>query len=972
MIIVEDTTAPTWITAANALDRVVELCDEDALLAAQALEPEAYDNCDTMLILDKTSVWTEGIESDEEHGGSGGSGGHDGDDGDDGDGGSGGHGGDEGHDEELTCIGAGTYTNTWKVLDHCSNEVVQVYTQVITVQDSTPPELTIPANVSIECDEDSTPTGTGTATATDNCDSGLIPVYTDLDCFGITKEKEISAGNPGNGSNGGEEENDGDEDSGSSEGSGSNGNNGNNGGNGGEEEDKGDKGGGVYLPFDVSGMANLGINSIKNFNLTFETKWGKGKVEFILVAPNGKGIVLVGPYCEDGYCVDDDPIDELYSPTFYPNSSGYDAWNNSDEIAEGDGNFTPNGGPSVNSESITGLNNGLVTSFEALTDGMESLDGHWFVFAKKQGVKKGKVKFISSCLTPDFGGFCASNDIIIRKWSVTDACGNSATGNQIIVISDTTAPVATGSITDTIIAGCSVAAAPAAVTTVADLEALTGDLSISDNCSAFDDLTVSSSDERSGTCPIIITRTYKVTDECSNESEDIIHTIKINDTTNPTGTAPADITGLQRISDVPDPNTEDVTNVSDNCSAPIITFVKDENNGATGCLEDPYIVTRTYKIADACNNFIEVTQTITVEDTTPPTVSAGTTTELNCNVTTFILQGSAVSNKEGGSNLTYQWSTTDGTIDSDGATLTPTISAPGTYVLTVTEENGCNPISDSVEITQDITKPVVVINSETLALTCSVSSITLDAGGTPVQGEATYLWSTGATTASIVVDQAGDYTVTVTDSDNGCSDALTIGVTENYESGEVAGGSVALCITEASFNLTTLLGSDYVSGGTWTGDIDNDGFNESTFDFDPSVVNLGDYEFTYTEPGDCGRMITVAVNVNDDCVVLACSTEDMLISKVVTPNNDGFNDNFEITGLEGCDFTFGVKIFNRWGKIVYQSENYQNNWSGRQDGSGTQIGSNNELPAGTYYYILTVSGGSGFRPMTGYIYLGTH
>jgi len=66
------------------------------------------------------------------------------------------------------------------------------------------------------------------------------------------------------------------------------------------------------------------------------------------------------------------------------------------------------------------------------------------------------------------------------------------------------------------------------------------------------------------------------------------------------------------------------------------------------------------------------------------------------------------------------------------------------------------------------------------------------------------------------------------------------------------------------------------------------------------------------------------------------------------------------------------KIFNRWGKIVYESNNYLNNWRGRHDGSGMQIGSNNELPTGTYYYIVTVSGGSGFKPMTGYIYLGTH
>jgi gliding motility-associated-like protein len=272
-------------------------------------------------------------------------------------------------------------------------------------------------------------------------------------------------------------------------------------------------------------------------------------------------------------------------------------------------------------------------------------------------------------------------------------------------------------------------------------------------------------------------------------------------------------------------------------------------------------------------------------------------------------------------------------------------------------------------VAQDITPPAVNISGAS-ELNCTATSIILNASGSTVQGTASYLWNTGATTASIEVNQAGDYTVVVTDSDNGCSNALTKTVTENYVAAEITGGSIALCIEDASSNLTALLPSNFVSGGTWTDDMNSGGLVGNMFD--PSTVNLGDYEFTYTEPGDCGRIITVSVNVNDDCVVLACSTEDMLISKVVTPNDDGFNDNFEITGLEGCDFTFGVKIFNRWGKMVYQSDNYLNNWNGRHDGSGMQIGSNTELPTGTYYYIVTVSGGTGFKPMTGYIYLGTH
>ncbi|MGV8946041.1 MAG: gliding motility-associated C-terminal domain-containing protein, partial [Lutibacter sp.] len=310
----------------------------------------------------------------------------------------------------------------------------------------------------------------------------------------------------------------------------------------------------------------------------------------------------------------------------------------------------------------------------------------------------------------------------------------------------------------------------------------------------------------------------------------------------------------------------------------------------------------------------------------------------------------------------YLWNT-------GATTATIVVTTPGVYSVTVKgSTNGCS-AEASVTVVQNTTPPVVTIGGNQ-TLTCSVSSIVLNASSTAVQGTASYLWNTGATTASITVSAAGDFSVKVTDSSNGCSATQSIKVTENYVAAQITAGSISLCIEDASLDLTTLLPTGFVSGGSWKDNNNSGGLSGSMFN--PSIVNLADYSFTYSEPGDCGRIITVMVNVNDDCVVLACSTEDLVISKVVTPNGDGFNDNFEITGLEGCDFTFGVKIFNRWGKIVYQTDNYHNNWNGRHDGTGVQIGSNNELPTGTYYYIVTVSGGTGFKPITGYIYLGTH
>ena len=58
-------------------------------------------------------------------------------------------------------------------------------------------------------------------------------------------------------------------------------------------------------------------------------------------------------------------------------------------------------------------------------------------------------------------------------------------------------------------------------------------------------MTLSSSDAVAGTCPIVITRTYTVTDECGNVSADIVHTINVDDTTVPTFTGSITTTNVE-------------------------------------------------------------------------------------------------------------------------------------------------------------------------------------------------------------------------------------------------------------------------------------------------------------------------------------------------------------------------------------------------------------------------------------------
>ncbi len=66
--------------------------------------------------------------------------------------------------------------------------------------------------------------------------------------------------------------------------------------------------------------------------------------------------------------------------------------------------------------------------------------------------------------------------------------------------------------------------------------------------------------------------------------------------------------------------------------------------------------------------------------------------------------------------------------------------------------------------------------------------------------------------------------------------------------------------------------------------------------------------------------------------------QNIFIPNVFTPNRDGANDSFKISGVSGNCWTF--KVMNRWGKVVYQTKNYQNDWDG------------DDLAAGVYYFYI--------------------
>ena len=87
-----------------------------------------------------------------------------------------------------------------------------------------------------------------------------------------------------------------------------------------------------------------------------------------------------------------------------------------------------------------------------------------------------------------------------------------------------------------------------------------------------------------------------------------------------------------------------------------------------------------------------------------------------------------------------------------------------------------------------------------------------------------------------------------------------------------------------------------------------------------------------------------------DTAIVVVTIEDIVNApQVFTPNDDGYNDRYMISGLDRYPENSFV-VFNRWGNVVYERNNYANDWDGKSN-SKYKIGGK-PLPVGVYYYIL--------------------
>jgi len=127
---------------------------------------------------------------------------------------------------------------------------------------------------------------------------------------------------------------------------------------------------------------------------------------------------------------------------------------------------------------------------------------------------------------------------------------------------------------------------------------------------------------------------------------------------------------------------------------------------------------------------------------------------------------------------------------------------------------------------------------------------------------------------------------------------------------------------------------------SWTGP---EGFTSNGNPILITGLPAGNYELTVTN-ADC--FFTLGIDI---------TTTICTIPLGVSPNDDGDNDNFDLSGFD----VNNLKIYNRYGMVVYEKKGYTDQWHG-QDESG------HELPSSTYYYLMRMETG---EAKTGWVYL---
>jgi len=311
----------------------------------------------------------------------------------------------------------------------------------------------------------------------------------------------------------------------------------------------------------------------------------------------------------------------------------------------------------------------------------------------------------------------------------------------------------------------------------------------------------------------------------------------------------------------------------------------------------------------------------------------------------------------GGSNPIFQWKINGNNTGTNSPLFTTSILVNGDVVTCeLTNQFSCNPVTTAVSnliaitVTSTITPSITITASSTAV--CAGTPITLTASVSNAGNNPGYQWKVNGVT----VGSSSNYTSSSLSNNDAVQCFLSPDNTGCISSTNIASNTIGVQIYSLP-NFTIQPGNVTISNGD-TLQLTVIGTNISTYKWTP-VQNINnstnsnpmvwpDHTVTYTleatSADGCVRSKQVTVNV----------ISGIFIPTAFTPNNDGLNDRWGISGLEiypDCQVT----VFNRWGQIVFQSSGYARPWDGSLKGQ--------KFPTSSFVYLIDLKNGK--KPLSG-------
>lgn len=337
-------------------------------------------------------------------------------------------------------------------------------------------------------------------------------------------------------------------------------------------------------------------------------------------------------------------------------------------------------------------------------------------------------------------------------------------------------------------------------------------------------------------------------------------------------------------------------------------------------------VTYTAYATDQCGiDTGTVAVTIAVTSYPPLVADAGEDDTLACPEDIIIVKPSATG---GSGGYTYSWTNWFDTKDS----LVANPAATQTYVLGVTDNCPTDTVYDSITVVIPVYPPLLVITSDTIINSCPGKRVDLVASVVGGEGNYIYSWSNlagSSDSVSVFPPSSGSYTITVTDK-CGNMDSATVGV--------------SIVLPDADFEFDFRADNNVFFKNT---SLYADTFSWYFGDGGTSTEENPVYSYQKEDEYDALLLVTTEHGCTDSIIKRILPPLEIWIPNAFTPNGDEVNDVFGISGI-GIK-KYNIMIFDRWGELIFQSDNILNSWDGKSS-------SGKLMKTGAYVYHIKATG----------------